>query len=288
MKHLLFAIALFIAPFVNLQAQEGGLLWKISGNGLSQPSYLFGTFHLLDHHFIESDETILEAYKNSDAVVVETELDSSQMMQMQMMMMMPQHINTLLDSAAYAAIDQELTAQFGQGLQQLGILKPMALSSMLAMQYYAQVDPSLAELDGEPMDAWVLNNGKENGKAGYTLETLLEQSELLFNSLSDSLQATMLHEMVVEKDEMLDMSKALIEGYKAKDIAAVAEVGFQSMGDEELYKTLLFERNHNWMEQLPTILAKHQAFIAVGSLHLPGEEGLIHLLQKEGYTVTPM
>lgn len=288
MKHLLFVFSFLVTPFFSTQAQEGGLLWQISGNGLEQPSYLFGTFHLLDHHFIESHKAAYAAYQSSDAVVVEVEIDSSQMLQMQMMMIMPNHINTLLDSAAYAQVDQELTAQFGQGLQQLGTLKPMALSAMLALQYYAQVDPSVTGLKGIPMDVWVLENGRKNNKEGYALESLLEQSELLFNSLSDSAQATMLLEMVLAKEDMLKTSKTLIDSYKAKDLASIAEVGFQSMGDEEMYKALLFERNHNWMEQLPAILARHQAFIAVGSLHLPGEEGLIHLLQQAGYTVTPM
>lgn len=46
----LFLAFLTIAIFITCtsiakQRPEGGWLWKISGNGLSHPSYLFGTYH---------------------------------------------------------------------------------------------------------------------------------------------------------------------------------------------------------------------------------------------------
>ena len=40
--------------------------------------------------------------------------------------------------------------------------------------------------------------------------------------------------------------------------------------------------------KLKTLLADKALVIAVGAGHLPGEKGLINLLRKEGYTVTPV
>jgi uncharacterized protein YbaP (TraB family) len=36
------------------------------------------------------------------------------------------------------------------------------------------------------------------------------------------------------------------------------------------------------------VLATGDAFIAVGALHLPGEEGLVELLRAQGYRLTAM
>jgi uncharacterized protein YbaP (TraB family) len=51
---------------------------------------------------------------------------------------------------------------------------------------------------------------------------------------------------------------------------------------------LLNNRNHNWVEKLKTIMPKSSVVVAVGAGHLPGEQGVINLLRKAGYTVTPV
>jgi len=51
---------------------------------------------------------------------------------------------------------------------------------------------------------------------------------------------------------------------------------------------LLDDRNKNWLAQLPSLMKEQQTFIAVGALHLSGENGLIHLLRDAGYTLTPL
>jgi uncharacterized protein YbaP (TraB family) len=51
-------------------------------------------------------------------------------------------------------------------------------------------------------------------------------------------------------------------------------------------KRIITDRNHVMAERASTYLAKGGAFMAVGALHLPGEEGLVELLRKQGFTVT--
>jgi uncharacterized protein YbaP (TraB family) len=45
------------------------------------------------------------------------------------------------------------------------------------------------------------------------------------------------------------------------------------------------DRNYRWMTKLPEIMKEKSSFIAVGALHLAGEDGLLNLLEKAGYTV---
>ena len=60
--------------------------------------------------------------------------------------------------------------------------------------------------------------------------------------------------------------------------------GDQRLADE-FQQHLVVDRNHRMAERMRQYLQQGQAFIAVGALHLPGEEGLLNLLEQQGYTV---
>ena len=51
---------------------------------------------------------------------------------------------------------------------------------------------------------------------------------------------------------------------------------------------LLYDRNHNWVGQMPDIMQTASTLFVIGAGHLPGEQGLVKLLQGEGYTVEPL
>ena len=51
---------------------------------------------------------------------------------------------------------------------------------------------------------------------------------------------------------------------------------------------LLDNRNQKWAEMLPAQMQEKPLFIAVGALHLPGENGMINLLRQKGYQVDPV
>ena len=51
------------------------LLWKIEGKGLKEPSYLFGTIHMINKDDYFLPEGLEEAFDNSDKVVFEIDLD---------------------------------------------------------------------------------------------------------------------------------------------------------------------------------------------------------------------
>ena len=78
--------------------------------------------------------------------------------------------------------------------------------------------------------------------------------------------------------------------YMKQDLDSI----FKLMQDPELSFTpeemnrLVNNRNHNWSQQLKDILPQQPTFIVVGGGHLPGSNGLIELLRKQGFTVTPV
>ncbi len=50
-------------------------------------------------------------------------------------------------------------------------------------------------------------------------------------------------------------------------------------------KRLLIDRNYIMTERMQDILDEGNAFIAIGAMHLPGEEGVLSLLGKQGYKI---
>jgi uncharacterized protein YbaP (TraB family) len=67
-----------------------------------------------------------------------------------------------------------------------------------------------------------------------------------------------------------------------KDITA------EKLMNAKAKKYMLEERNQNWVKLLPAMMQKESLFVAVGSAHLAGEEGVINLLRKAGYQVKPV
>jgi uncharacterized protein YbaP (TraB family) len=71
MKKILIALA-SIASVAGF-AQEKSLLWKISGNGLTESSYLYGTVHVTCDATL--DEATLDALKKTTQLYLELDMD---------------------------------------------------------------------------------------------------------------------------------------------------------------------------------------------------------------------
>jgi uncharacterized protein YbaP (TraB family) len=70
MKLLTIIFFFFVAYFSNAQ-----LLWKISGNGVKQNSYLYGTIHVMPKEKFSISSKIQEAINSSSNMAMEVDLD---------------------------------------------------------------------------------------------------------------------------------------------------------------------------------------------------------------------
>jgi uncharacterized protein len=274
------------------QAQQpaaSSLLWKITGNGLKYPSYLYGTYHLVPSGYLPADGKVMAAFQAAKGVIVEIEMDSAVMMRTSMMAIMPQNkLSQLLDSAGYALVDQEFKASTGYGLQPFDQVKPIALTLMLTLAYNAEVAPWMATYKGAMLDMYFQEEGRRQGKNILALETVEAQMWMLYDSETVQEQAKDLLEIVRDRDNILKASEEVTEGWRTEDLdrmAAAANGMMDSYGSTEV---LLRARNARWMDILPKSMKKGTQFIAVGALHLTGDDGMIQLLRDKGYTLTPV
>jgi hypothetical protein len=115
----------------------------------------------------------------------------------------------------------------------------------------------------------------------------------IFDSIPYKTQAELLVKYI--KSESKDGSnetkeyEELVNAYKSQDLGKLEELTRRSdMGIANFEEVLLYNRNRNWVKKLSTLLKEGSFTIAVGAGHLPGENGVISLLRKAGFTVTPV
>jgi uncharacterized protein len=278
----LIVFILALLPFKSLFAGEPGksLLYKISGNGLESPSYLYGTIHMIcgDQFFI-TDAT-QKALEEVQSIVLEIDMsDPSLMQKMQMLAVHPEmrNISGSMTEEEAAAFDEYLMANFGAGLAQIGIMKPFVLTSMLVTTHINCTD--IKSYEGYFMEYATQKSVPVKG---------LEEVEFqvsLFDQIPYEEQVHELVKMVVSPEEGKRELDQMMACYASQDINCLYEVILNSSSMKDYKDLLLFERNRNWVPLIVEQMANEQVFVAVGAGHLPGEEGLIELLKRAGYRV---
>jgi len=280
-----FMVALFVMSFmVSVHAQ---LLWKVSGNGLSKPSYLFGTHHLIERDQIIGFDKILDLAGEQDAVVGEMDMGHMLSMQIKMMkgmMMKDSTIKELVSEADYALVDAELKDVMKMGLNKLGKMKPMMVSTMYSMMLYSKINN--LKKQPEAVDILFQKKARKQKKKVIGLETIEQQMDIMLNSIPLKRQADILVKGVKEKEKGVELLKKMNEVYLAGDLQKIEALNNEDddmTADEK--KIMIDNRNANWINQLNALIPSTSCFVAVGCMHLVGENGLIGQLRKSGYTV---
>lgn len=291
MKKLLLLLALAsVCTTVNAQ-----LLWKISGNGLTRDSYLLGTHHVAPATMIDSIKGLTEAIKSVDAIYGEVALDEMQSPNMAELTMKyyiapaDSTLDKVFEKSQYDSINA-LISQYTNGmasLDQLSSFKPAAVSAQLgvlqSMKAFPRFDPT------KQLDTYVQALAKQEGKPAKGFETLEFQLDLLFGD-PISEQAKSLMKAVRLDKEAIVKAQELANAYMAGNLDKIEALMLdEQIGlDEESAEKMLYSRNSNWEKLLLGILPSASIMVAVGAGHLPGDKGLINLLRKSGYTVTPV
>ena len=281
MKKILIAALCVFAGFTGTaQKLENGLLWKISGNGLSKPSYLYGTMHITCDATL--DKNILAALDATTQVYLELDMDDPAM-QTEMMgtVMMKDGVTmkSLTTPEEYKIVDEFLKTNTGASVDMLGTFKPFMVSAIL---YPKMIDCPMQSYEQAIME--VAKNQKEDV---YGLETVAEQMAVFdaipYKEQMDELVKTAKDNMVNDKKEMTEMMAV----YNKKDLNALLE--FMDKSENKMMAShndvLLNNRNKNWMPKIEAVAKANPTFFGVGAAHLAGDNGVIKLLRKKGYKV---
>lgn len=276
-------------------AGHAQLLWKVSGNGLGRPSYIFGTYHMAPSSMIDRIAGIDQAIEACDVVVGEVEKDSLMSSEVQarmakaMMAPSDSTLDKLLSPQGYAIVEKVFNKYFGTmgvKLSQMKNLKPSAISTQMQAMQAIKYFPNFNAND--LIDVAVQARANDEGRPSIGLESVQEQIDLLFNGpLTEQAQGLL---EACKQDEFFQaQSVALADAYMAQDLNKLfAVMTDATKGDsEEIMEMLIYKRNRNWAQKLNVMMPERAMLVCVGAGHLPGDKGLLQLLRNMGYTVEP-
>jgi uncharacterized protein len=273
-----FVVAAYIATAQ--LPKEKSLLWKIEGNKLQKPSYLFGTMHILCKDDIIISETLKQSFDNTKELFLEIDMDDPQMMAKSMQGMMMKNnesITDFLSKADYDSMAIVFKEKSGFPLQAMAKAKPILLM--------APIIPSLIQCKVEGLETRFIAMAKEQKKDVKGLESIEYQMRVM-DTIPYKKQADMLKQILFNLDSTKNSFIQLANLYKSKDINGMYALSTESADFGSFEATMLINRNKNWIPVIEEQVKQQATFFAVGAAHLGGEYGVIALLRKQGYTVT--
>lgn len=271
-------------PLRALTSNPNSLLWEISGNGLPQKSYLFGTIHLIEEKDFELSDVAKDRFSRTQELYLELDMDDpSILMQGFMGIMMDNGVTLkdLVNEDEYLTLERYFEDSVGMNLAMFETIKPILLSSFMEEQ--------LATGKMISYESVFIEMAKEREMEVLGLETV-EYQMSMFDSIPYEQQANMLLESINDKsDSSKDQFKEMIDLYLTQDIDALSKSITEEASELSNFETLLIiNRNKNWIPIIAERSKKLPTFFAVGAGHLGGKEGVVNLLRDAGFTMTPL
>jgi uncharacterized protein YbaP (TraB family) len=263
---------------------QNTLLWEISGNGLEKPSYFLGTMHALCPEDAYLSKSVLEILDQVEAIYFEIDLDNMTQMLGAIKAMAMRNDTTLSDLLTpeeLTLVKEKLLSKLPLPFAMVQRYKPMLLSGMLA----EQILPCKA---GSGTEMLLIAEAKKRSLKTEGLETAAYQAGL-FDSIPYEQQAKELIKALEGGQDQSGVVKKMLVAFQQQDLNAIEAITTGEEGEMvEFLDLLIFNRNRNWVALFEGIASKGPHLFAVGAGHLPGESGVLKLLEKQGYTLTPI
>jgi uncharacterized protein YbaP (TraB family) len=263
---------------------DNSLLWQITGNRLKQPSYLFGTFHLLCKEDIHFSNQLKKAVESSKEIYMELKMDDPAVLiggLKFLYMKGDKKLKNFYTDSEYNKVATYFNDSLNTPLEAMQSMKPYFLMSLL----YTKMLPCKPT---SGVEEELVTLAKVNQKQIKGLETMEFQASV-FDSIPYAEQAKDLLKSIDSINTYSTEFNDMLKVYMSQQINKIGElVNKTEFGINEHDNILLDDRNKNWVQQLKLIMANESVFVAVGCGHLVGDKGLIELLRKEGYIVNPL
>lgn len=261
---------------------QNSILWRITGKGIKDTSYIYGTIHLSNKKFFYVNPLVHEIKKKVKAGVFEIKLQEDSLLYIAKAMIANSG-NRVMD--LYIQEEQEVIYDYfkrhGITSMMVNTMKPIALTTMLLTFIYP---PDTAGA----IDQLLQNDFKKMDKPVFALETIRMQSDLLM-SMPIDLQKKELWESLANLDSLTNSLRQMDSVYTLQDLKGISTFLDDLEEEEYLNKELLNDsRNLKMVEKLPGIMNKQSVLVCVGAVHLCGEDGIIELLRKKGYHLEPL
>jgi uncharacterized protein YbaP (TraB family) len=265
------------------QDNDKSLLWRITGKGLAKPSYLFGTIHLIcseDYQWTPAMQKSLSACKQ---VCFELDMDDPGVLlgaSTGMLQSDGKQLQDYFTKAQWEKLSRFMRDSAGADISEMQMMKPMILESILTSKMVDCAMPVSYEAN-------IMERAQKAKQEIIGLEEVQEQIDVLNGLPDDSVAASL-----VALTDSFSKAKAeyaqLVSAYKQQDLPTLFRLmqASNDLGDD--LSAFVDDRNKKWIPRMSRIMSVKPTFFAVGAGHLWGDTGVIALLRKAGYTVTPV
>ena len=299
-KFISLICSLLIVSTALAQTEEDrGLLWKISGNGLEKPSFLYGTMHVSNKVAFHLSDSFYKAIESVD--IVSLEINPETWMETMtsddyvadrmgnVFSMRGDYSNTGFYKAIFELKAPE-NKDIGNALgAELGIL-----NSLL----YRTSNYSADFQEDTYLDLFIFQAGKKQGKLITGLEQLgntMRLNEQAAKPENDKKKKKEERELTEKKrhqvNKMLDgknFNEVMEDAYRRGDLTLLDSLSRLSSANDKYHDLIIVYRNIGMAVAMDSIMKNQSLFAGVGAAHLPNSYGVINLLREMGYTVSPV
>lgn len=280
-RTLLSFLSVFL--FVNIAAAQqkypATLLWRISGKNLTQPSYLYGTMHVQDRRLFYFGDSLYHALEKAESFAIEVNPDE----------MMDSLFKSLREKDTSALLKKVLSEQEYKRVAKQLEKKLKIPADKITLKKLAEERRNFAynfkRKDDMPtmMDMYLFTIAKKQGKSTGGIEDVTDQVDAMNELGALDIDAFIRNDSVLQMNYLERMKKIYIE----RDLTALNEMVNGKLGNE-FKNILLIKRNAKMAIRIDSLSHLKSGFFAIGAAHLPGDSGVIHLLQQRGFTVEPV
>jgi len=263
---------------------------------------LVGTYHFNDSRHDATLAAIAPVIQTASTVLVEAGPDEEKAL-LSRMTSDPSLMMIVDGPSLIQRMPPELWAKLAAALAERGIpgfmaakLQPWYVNVLLAVPPCAMAamkDPM--GLDGLVIDTALAANVPVKALEPY--DTVLK----VFDMMTEADQFAMIESTLAMEGRSEDFSATLADSYFAGESLLIWElmrlISYQTPGatraevDAEFAKieaVLMTGRNRAWIPVLEAAAANGPVLAAFGALHLPGQDGVLALLQAQGFTIEPL
>lgn len=276
-----------LAAFEPPAPDSAPFLYAITGPQATH--WIAGSVHLLPDAAHPLPDAIEQAYDESRALMLETDLGALGSAELQGRMLGAGRETR--DGGIRARIGKPLYDKLQKHAHRIGMPVPVcedftAWFCALALELFPLQQAGFSIENG--LDSYFYGRAREDGRAVVPLETAAFQVEL-FSTMPDALSKQMLAATLDEGTYTSQDAAELYRIWRSGDLARMDRlVADMRRGYPALYARLLAQRNRAWMPLLAERLRGNiPLLVVVGAAHLPGPDGLLAMLKAEGFEVRP-
>lgn len=260
--------------------QKNSLLWKIEGDGLPGPSYLFGTMHVRDQRAFQQLGQVYAAMETCEGFAAEFHLEEAGSGFPPEALELPdgQRISDFLPKKKWGRHRQVLRKSTGVDLARFDRILPFMVVNIATESLLGQDMP-------EALDQHLWAFAEKKGKDLHGIETLQEQMEVLAK-ISLETQLKMLAGLCKDIGRFRRYLLRLAELYEAGEVQRLYKM--VKKNSKGLRALMLYRRNEVMAERIAGLAQEKPVFVAIGAAHLGGGKGVLRLLKKRGFKLQPL